>query len=324
MIALVLLPKTFKWGGEAFGAVGGWVASKGAGAQKAVATAPGKMAKAGLKAGGRKALSSETASKLGTSLGSSLVGRMLGGTALMKKAQSERSGSIDRAEKLTANMGNDQLFKVAQNGNRYERAAAIGALAKRNDRQSLIKLGAMGGTTAQAYNDASSRYFGDFEKNADLRRVGGNYTDMTKQSPEMLAKLSDEAYRAVVTGKDPAFEKVYGSTGKVAGTQMAAPQTIQRLSSDARLGAQLTDEKIATNKEFSDAVAVVAGMGIGPVAPPAPRPGPSPTPPSQPAGGTSPSSPGPPSPPTHPAPHPAGGPPPGTGGPPPGPPPSTT
>lgn len=262
IVALIMLPKTFKWGGSMLAAVSGAISSKVKTGQKAATGA----AKKGAKAGGKRVMASEGANQFASSLAASKFGRAVGGRTAQAKTQAARAEYIKKANSLVENMGKDDLFSVATSGNQYERAAAIGSLAKKGSRKELIKLSQMGGQTAVAYNDASSRYFGDFEKNADLRRVGGKYTDMAKQSPESIAKLGDEAYRSVVTGKDPAFAEATGRQGRVHGTSTVDGSTFQRVATDGRLSAQLSPEKVKVNRE------VVSAIGAFTPKPPPPPP----------------------------------------------------
>jgi hypothetical protein len=194
LIAIILIPKTFKWGGEAFAAAAGYMAGKAQGTGDKIKGIPGA---AGRKAAGsakERALSSDTAAAMTGALASNKLGRLMGGKGAMRASGRARGRVVGEAESLTKNMTDDQLEKTAKVGTHEERVAAIGQLAKRRNRKKLAALASEGGRTARAYDDASGRHAGDWGKHADLRRIGGKYTNTSDMSIQDSADLHQDAF----------------------------------------------------------------------------------------------------------------------------------
>lgn len=193
LIAIIMIPKTFKWGGEAFAAAAGYMAGKASGVGDKVANAPKTIGGKAAGSAKERALASDKVAAFTGGMAASRLGRLAGGKAAMRASGRARGRVVSEAESLTKNMTNDQLEKIASTGTQEERIAAIGQLAKRGDRKKLSGLAAKEGRTAKAYNEASSRYAGDFGKNSDLRRIGGKLTNTSDLSVEDAAGLNQDA-----------------------------------------------------------------------------------------------------------------------------------
>ncbi len=195
LVALMMIPKSFKWGGEAFAAASGFAAgwatkanakvkSTATNAGKSIATSPAKRIAA-----------SDAAQRFGMTMASTRGVRALGGKTMQRKLAGVKSARISEAAKLTENMSGAQLATLANNGNYQEKIAAIGQLAKMGDRGALIKLAQASGSTGAAYTAASAKFAGDWGKNVDLRRIGGSYSNMSGLSDDQLAQLSPDAFK---------------------------------------------------------------------------------------------------------------------------------
>ncbi len=197
LMALIMIPKTFKWGGEAFAAGAGYLAGKATSGTNKVKDMPGKAANKAATSAKQGVMASEKAQAFGAGLATNRVTRMFGGKQAQRNLATARSQRLNDAEKLTADMSTDQLGKVAKIGNFQEKVAAIGQLAKKGDRGALLQLSQASGPTRAAYELASSRYAGDWDKNIDLRRMPGkDPQDVSKLSVEAISKMSDDTLGA--------------------------------------------------------------------------------------------------------------------------------
>lgn len=140
LIAIILIPKTFKWGGEVFAATAGYLAGKAQGTGDKIKDMPGA---AGRKAAGsvsKGVLASEKAQKAATAMASNRAGKFIGGAALLRKTQGAKSERLKAGANLVEDMNDDQIARVAKNGNFQERVAASKELIKRGKGEGLGKL----------------------------------------------------------------------------------------------------------------------------------------------------------------------------------------
>jgi hypothetical protein len=140
LIAVILIPKTFKWGGEMFAAAAGYMAGKAQGTGDKIKDMPGA---AGRKAAGsvsKGVLASEKAQKAATAMASNRAGKFIGGAALLRKTQGAKSERLKAGANLVEDMNDDQIARVAKNGNFQERVAASKELIKRGKGEGLGKL----------------------------------------------------------------------------------------------------------------------------------------------------------------------------------------
>lgn len=196
LIAIIMIPKTFKWGGEAFAAAAGYMAGKASGASNAISNAPKTIGGKAIGSAKERAMASDKVAAFTGGMASSRLGRLAGGKAAMRASGRARGRMVGEAESLTKNMTDDQLIRTAKVGSYEERVAAIGALAKRRNRGKLSELSREGGKTARAYDDASGRYAGDFGPNTDLRRAGGKYSDVRDMSVDDAVSLGSDGFAA--------------------------------------------------------------------------------------------------------------------------------
>ncbi|MEI7819099.1 MAG: hypothetical protein WCI47_03205 [bacterium] len=231
LIALTLIPKTFKWGGDAFAGAAGFAAGY---ATKATNWGKDKAAGGAKSLAGnipKTAMSSDRGQKIAMGLASNRISRNLGGKTLQRKFAGERSARLGAAGKLTEDMNGSQLQKLAMNGNYQEKTAAIGQLAKQGNRKALLALSKETGSTGAAYNAASAKFGSDFGKNADLKRTGGSYTNMASLSNDALAQLNPDAFKANIANGNITHDQLANLDGDARAKNMMSPSSLATLTS---------------------------------------------------------------------------------------------
>lgn len=204
LIAIILIPKTFKWGGEIFAATAGYLAGKAQGTGDKIKDMPGAAGRKAAGSVGKGVLSSERAQKAANAMASTKAGKIFGGAALQRKTQAAKSERLKAGQNLVENMNSDQIERVAKNGNFQERVAATHELMKRGEYEKLGGLVQAGGSTGKSARYAMKSYGRDGKAaGAGFIRYnddGSINLDKTKDaianaSPEMLAAdLGDKAF----------------------------------------------------------------------------------------------------------------------------------
>lgn len=247
LVALIMIPKTFKWGGEAFAAGAGYLAGKAQGGTNKVKSMPGKAANKAAGSAKKGIQSSDAAQKFGMKLATTPGIRALGGRNAQRSLTNVRNERIGAANKLVENLDGAQLGKLAENGNLQERTAAIGRLAKNGDRARLKDLSLATGTTKQAYELASSQYAGDWGSNLDLRRFkGSEHTDMSTQSIEKISQLSPDAFASNLSGGNFTHGQLSSLASNDRARSVMAPQA--RADLDAYMGQAHAAAEAATQQ----------------------------------------------------------------------------
>lgn len=205
VIALIMLPKTFKWGGSAFAAIGGAIAAKGAKARGATGKGIGKAAKAGGKAGYQKALASDGAiGKAAAFFGGGFTQNQR--TMKQAKARNTKIEDAEKAAKGAASLpdGVQRLEHMATTGNRFQQEAAIGQLLKKGDagRAAVARMIA-NEKTRSVVASASYSQADAFEKHMDLafqaRSASGTMSreDIGRMSDERIATQSSASAKEI-------------------------------------------------------------------------------------------------------------------------------
>lgn len=268
LIAIILIPKTFKWGGEAFAAAAGYVAGK---AMSAKDTGKG-LAASGMKAGGKGIMASEKAQDIATGLASNKVARRLGGAAFLRKAQGAKAERLGAGGKLVENMSNEQLKKVATNGNFQERVAASKALMEKGEGKFVggLMRGEGGKGAASSARYAHERY------KRDAKGAGANliaYTDGKFDAGKTKENIRNMSTDSMITDLgDAAMEEIV-KEGKLMGHDLKEPgggrSLLSRQIDEARGSATLygkateAKQKIIGPGTFAGAAGAAAGGTSG-------------------------------------------------------------
>lgn len=279
LIALAILPKTFKWGGDfvaaATGAAAGWVAR----GQSASFKKGKDVGKAGL--GGAR-------DRVALNAGNSrfLHGISGGGWRNSSRKNMIRRGQnkgriLGEYEKAAQYAEKDQLRQLAGSKNKGMQMAAIGRMAKKSDLEGLTSVLASGQVTRGTYKAAVEQYHGDFDKMPQMRSVAfadekssssraimtsvpdgkGGTTQRPAIQTSFYAGMSGES----LAGASTDSKKHIMGAGEVSGS------AVNQILSTPALEAKFSSEDIATLRGLAGATGTTPSGTAGGM--PAPAPG---------------------------------------------------
>ncbi len=172
LIALAVLPKTFKWGGDfvnfASGAAVGWAASKWGGGKD--------RAKAGMKSAAGSTRDRFSQSRLGKTgvggvIGGAGIGSLVGSRKSIMKRGQQQARIYSDLDKAAAYADADQLQKLATSSNKGMQKAAIGRLAQTGNINGISTALKSGKVSEETYKQAVGQYFSNFDKMPQMRAV---------------------------------------------------------------------------------------------------------------------------------------------------------
>lgn len=206
LIALAMLPKTFKWGGDfvnfSTGAAIGWLASKWQ-AGKDKAKGMGKSAAGNARA--RVALNAGNSRFLHGISGGGF--RNNSRKNIVKRGQ-QQSRIYDEFDKAAAYADKDQLLKLATSGNKGMQKAAIGRMAQTGDINGISSALQSGKVSKATYDQAVGQYFSNFDKMPQMRAVAFNDAGQAQIDTITNSKGQTEYRARVDTGY---LDKLSGS-----------------------------------------------------------------------------------------------------------------
>lgn len=299
LIAIIMIPKTFKWGGEAFAAAAGFAAGKMSGVSNAVSSVPGKAGRAAAGSATKGVLASEKMQNVAASMASTRPGRLFGAAALQRRAQATKAQRLKAGGDLVENMNMDQIENVAKKGNFQERVAATKELMKRGQYERVTKLlNDKGGKSNVA---TSAAYAQKSYGSSDGKGVGANlirYDSAGKVDRAATLKAVQNMTPDAIAADlgDDAFEDL-AKNGRLLGHQLTADGSgaldpkLQQIYKSPSLYTKSSDkkqtvinERIGGSRDAKPEFARVDSTTPGPTTPPPytgtpppPMPGPSPT-----------------------------------------------
>lgn len=271
LVALMMIPKTFKWGGEAFAAAAGFTAGYAAKAGDWGKGAAKKGATKGWdRSQDRLAQTKFGATKVGGFVSGAGVGSLVGtrGSKLRRMSQLNRISSD--AEKAVSYDYDNTMAKVAADGRKagltsdqieVKKAAAYQRMlskAPSQDRALYAKKAVQSGNRDQVqmaavamgqqnYEEFVSRNFGDFDSMADMRKFNvASQRGTASGGAAIQSELRGMGAKGLLSGNGATQKEWFGSYDATSGTAKPAVANIRSMD-QAQLNNALGDRSNRNN-----------------------------------------------------------------------------